>query len=546
LIVDAEGQRVVMPPNAFSIAFEAIGGGSLSGTVERIYSTGGAVFSNLTLFAPEGVQVDIKGTATIIGADTQTQHLYVDMRNCSVGDYFNVEWRACVICAAGTIEFTLDVKECVQCSDWPGITCLGGASYQIEDGYWIAPGAAECTTVTCLASRVFQCPISAACTTGIDVPGRSSINNSVALIAASDGVLGWRNATGPESALNITQCSVGHESRLCGVCNEGYGRVSAEHECGECPSPGLNVVVLLVLGALFVLEIAFIVTKTLQKKVGEKSEADAAILKVVLNYLQVVSFAAVIDFSWPTFMRDTLKATSAVSTPRSLLLAGDCLLQRSTGTGAETFLARLGVALGFPPLLAAAAFVAIAAAALIPRRWILAVSRVSRGMIPATEAGPDGATIFSPMTRRAVVSIFVTLFTIYPTVMHETLLLFSCMELDDGESYLLESLDLRCYGSRHVAAVASLGMPGIVFYIVGVPVGIMALLWWRRDDLHADEPRRAQELMWFVYGDYAPRYFYWEGCLMLRKALVVAFTVTMVPYGGAFQLSREQLSGTKM
>ncbi len=50
-------------------------------------------------------------------------------------------------------------------------------------------------------------------------------------------------------------------------------------------------------GALFVLEIAFIVTKTLQKKVGEKSEADAAILKVVLNYLQVVSFAAVIDFS---------------------------------------------------------------------------------------------------------------------------------------------------------------------------------------------------------------------------------------------------------
>jgi hypothetical protein len=297
LIVDAEGQRVVMPPNAFSIAFEAIGGGSLSGTVERIYSTGGAVFSNLTLFAPEGVQVDIKGTATIIGAVTQTQHQYVDMQNCSVGDYFDVEWRACFTCAAGTIEFTLDVKECVQCSDKPGITCLGGASYQIDDGYWIAPGAAECTTFTCLASRVFQCQISAACTTGIDVSGRSSINNSVALIAASDGVLGWRNATGPESASNITQCRLGHESRLCGVCSQGYSRKSAEHECGECPTPGLNFVVLLVLGALFVLEIAFIVTKTLQKKVGEKSEADAAILKVVLNYLQVVSFAAVIDFS---------------------------------------------------------------------------------------------------------------------------------------------------------------------------------------------------------------------------------------------------------
>jgi hypothetical protein len=41
--------------------------------------------------------------------------------------------------------------------------------------------------------------------------------------------------------------------------------------------------------------------------------------------------------------------------------------------------------------------------------------------------------------------------------------------------------------------------------------------------------------MWFVYGDYDPKYFFWEGFLMLRKALVVAFTVTMVPYGVEMQ-----------
>jgi len=82
--------------------------------------------------------------------------------------------------------------------------------------------------------------------------------------------------------------------------------------------------------------------------------------------------------------------------------------------------------------------------------------------------------------------------------------------------------DLRCGSSRHSAAVASLGVPGIVFYVVGVPVGLMALLWWRRDDLHADEPRRAQELMWFVYGDYDPAYFYWEAW---------AYTLRSIPGG---------------
>ena len=89
-------------------------------------------------------------------------------------------------------------------------------------------------------------------------------------------------------------------------------------------------------------------------------------------------------------------------------------------------------------------------------------------------------------------------------------------------------MDMQCYGVWHTRGMYWLGIPGLIVYVFGIPVGLVALLWWRRDDLHCDEPRRAQELMWFVYGDYAPRYFYWEGCLMLRKALVVAFTVTMV------------------
>jgi hypothetical protein len=61
--------------------------------------------------------------------------------------------------------------------------------------------------------------------------------------------------------------------------------------------------------------------------------------------------------------------------------------------------------------------------------------------------------------------------------MQETLLLFSCKELEDGESYLLESMDMRCGSSRHTAAVVSLGVPGLIVYVIGVPAGLMALLW---------------------------------------------------------------------
>jgi len=46
--------------------------------------------------------------------------------------------------------------------------------------------------------------------------------------------------------------------------------VSADYECGECPSPGINYVVLLALSAIVVFVIAYLVTETLKKKVGHR------------------------------------------------------------------------------------------------------------------------------------------------------------------------------------------------------------------------------------------------------------------------------------
>ena len=111
--------------------------------------------------------------------------------------------------------------------------------------------------------------------------------------------------------------------------------MSSDYECGECSSRGLNFLALVALFALVTLVIAYLVAQTLKKKVGEKGKDDASILKVALNYLQMASFAAVVDFRWPEFMRDTIMATSAVSTPRSVVLAADCLLQRSAGKGSR-------------------------------------------------------------------------------------------------------------------------------------------------------------------------------------------------------------------
>eukprot|EP00740_Mantoniella_antarctica_P005925 CAMPEP_0181348918 /NCGR_PEP_ID=MMETSP1106-20121128/446_1 /TAXON_ID=81844 /ORGANISM="Mantoniella antarctica, Strain SL-175" /LENGTH=1640 /DNA_ID=CAMNT_0023461271 /DNA_START=149 /DNA_END=5073 /DNA_ORIENTATION=+ len=481
---------------------------------------------------------------------------------------------ACV-CAAGTyLKPNLlsgnAIGQCLTCELLVGGACRGGDNLTTLKlttlpGHWRA-GFDTTSWHQCLNQQTYSGDTAACKAIG---------TTSCKVCRGTDA---W-SITGGVHDTPLHQCRDGYESRLCGVCSKGYSRVSTDYECGKCPAIRLNVCILVALGALVVFVIACLVSQTLKKKVGQTSGEGASILKVALNYLQVASFAAAVDFRWPKFMRDTLMATGAVSTPRSVLLSVDCLLQRSAGVGADlpasaqrrrrsgdfSRAARAGAwgaAASF-----AAAVAAIAARALVPRRWITAVSKayscsnnVERGEDEeeaATAGGdssgdsrqmsngiahPSDATLSlsarilaAPTTRVVVVCLLVTTFTIYPTVMQETLLLFSCKELDGGKSFLLESMDLECGSARHAAAIWAIGVPGLLIYVVGIPVGLVALLYWRRNDLHASKPRRAQELLWFVYGDYNPTYFYWEGCLMLRKALVVAFTVTMVPYGVEMQ-----------
>ena len=128
-------------------------------------------------------------------------------------------------------------------------------------------------------------------------------------------------------------------------------------------------------------------------------------------------------------------------------------------------------------------FATVVLVSFVPKEWLAAAAKRTGGVLPKSLSlvrkvnAEDGQQLSPPLVRTAAVCAFVTLFTIYPTVMQETLLLFSCKELDDlGESYLLESMDLQCGSSRHAAAVGSLGVPGLLVYVVGVPAGLMALL----------------------------------------------------------------------
>ena len=70
-------------------------------------------------------------------------------------------------------EASIELDACVQCPVDGGLTCLGGTSFEVEDGWWLADDAAECTSGRCILERVYECEAPEACSSGDDGARRS-------------------------------------------------------------------------------------------------------------------------------------------------------------------------------------------------------------------------------------------------------------------------------------------------------------------------------------------------------------------------------------
>ena len=188
---------------------------------------------------------------------------------CKYGSYYDQGGLTCKICVKGFINFDPQAKFCDSCLLKKGLVCFGGAEYEIEDGYWVSPGAANCTSFECFSSRIYACGRADACTTGVHVGTQSSwVQGS------------WRNGSSPGSVSQMTFCKEGYLSTavFCGggvvsKCARFYNVDTGTGECVRCPSRAgivARFMIFSVLG-LFILSLLF---RFLYKTFGIKSMND--------------------------------------------------------------------------------------------------------------------------------------------------------------------------------------------------------------------------------------------------------------------------------
>ena len=96
----------------------------------------------------------------------------------------------------------------------------------------------------------------------------------------------------------------------------------------------------------------------------------------------------------------------------------------------------------------------------------------------------------------------------------------------------MESLSEQCWTGRHLALVCSVGVVGLLVWVIGLPLGTGLVL---REKAALLQQRAVKARLGFLYSGFTQRAYFWEVVVMTRKEAVAAIGTFLVSYGTTVQ-----------
>lgn len=254
-------------------------------------------------------------------------------------------------------------------------------------------------------------------------------------------------------------CAAGYGGFLCKDCAAGYYPLSdGTGSCARCAGAGVSAVLLLCYVLLCLvcagvgLYVAMLASASLQASEGfSRKRRWPHTISLILLTLQIAAMIGVADLNWPSSAQRSLAAMRVVLLDVSTL-ASRCVL--------SSFSAQYVLALVTPIIIVGLA---------------LAMYLILYLAQPAALRGVSPVRMLASFVLQAVPLA-------YAPLVRSTLTLFDCTKLADGHSYLDADLSVRCYAAAWWPLLP-LGIAGLIFYVVGPPIVLMALIYAKRKAL---------------------------------------------------------------
>jgi hypothetical protein len=124
--------------------------------------------------------------------------------------------------------------------------------------------------------------------------------------------------------------------------------------------------------------------------------------------------------------------------------------------------------------------------------------------------------------KQWVATLVVLFFLIHPNILRSNFSYFSCTEIETGQFWLNENLDIRCFDSKHNSFALSVVLPVLVIWGLLVPLLVLLYLSRKRKELSEINTKLR---FGFLYNGFKQSKFYWEFFIMFRKILIICIVV---------------------
>ncbi|OMJ88200.1 hypothetical protein SteCoe_9934 [Stentor coeruleus] len=327
-----------------------------------------------------------------------------------------------------------------------------------------------------------KCPADATCSGNELIPVKGFWHSS----PSSTSIFPCINA---DACSSNGTCFESYTGNLCAVCEKGYV-YSSSNTCKKCPSKTENIVLITFLSVLFTIIICYIIYRTYEDA-NEMKVYHSVLIKILMNYFQVMMITSALKMRWPKPFYQLINIQEQIGSSTGKLLSIDCLIQDTTDISPFY----VNILLNF-----LAPFILGSLIALV---WgIVALFKgIKRIIIPFTT------------------SIVVVLFLIHPGISNMSLSIFYCFEINEGEFWNLNALDIQCYTNDYARDYYAIFILGLILWTIGMPAIAYAILRKNKKELETTEIKAKYG---FLYHGYHSNRYYWEFVIMFRKILIIS------------------------
>jgi predicted outer membrane repeat protein len=296
---------------------------------------------------------------------------------------------------------------------------------------------------------------------------------------------------------NSRVCKGGYEGNLCQVCEDGYAR-SNKYICSKCPESSINAVKIVVFIVVGLVVIIWIVRSTMRSAYKPKS-THSIYVKIFINYLQNVSVVAGFDLEWPEYVLEFLSIQENAGNLSDQILSIDCMLYEKDYIINQDHLYyfKLSMLLALPII-------------------IILLSSLFWGLLALYHS----KTSF--LKHELISTIIILHFLIHPNLVNKMFHVFNCIEIEEGQFWMTDNLNIKCWTGKHVFYTITVAIPGIIIWGITVPLICLLFLIKNRRKLKDIEIRLK---FGFLFNGYSAQYYYWEFVIISRKMFIICISV---------------------